>query len=292
MQARKIETLVRGLCFAEGPRWHQGRLWFSDLFDDKVLSWKRGEPAPRTLLEVSGHPSGLGFLPDGSLLAVSFEGRRVVRASLRGSEVLGSATYADLSSHAASETNDMVVSASGIAYIGQLGAPNPAGGHHLPSPILCLGSDGRIQSLSENVRAANGMAITPDGRTLIAAETFGDCLTSFAIDSAGKLGAPRVIARFPEAASPDGICLDAEGAVWVACPGMGCCYRVSSKGEVLEQVRWPEGISPIACALGDDDRRTLYVTSRGPKRTPERYKADRVAAIDAVRVDVPGDGRP
>jgi sugar lactone lactonase YvrE len=281
--AMKLDTLLGGLCFGEGPRWHEGRLWLSDMHAHTVLAvdldGKREDVA-----HVPGQPSGLGWLPDGRLLIVSMEDRRLLRREPDGRLV----THADLRPFADRRCNDMVVDATGRAYVGNFGFDFERGEEPRATCLVRVDPDGRSSVAATGLRFPNGSVITPDGRTLIVAESFGGCLTSFAIGTDGSLSARREWARLAGAA-PDGICLDAENAIWVASPPSHEVLRVREGGRVAERI--PVGRMAIACMLGGPDRRTLFVLSADTLHA-EEAAARRSARVETARVDVPGAGLP
>ena len=276
------KTLLDGLCFPEGPRWHDGRLWFSDMHAGRVLALDSTGRA-ETIVEVENQPSGLGWTPDGRLLVVSMKDRRLLRL-----DPGGLTTVADLNALADFHRNDMVVDRAGRAYIGNFGFDLDAGESPRPTRLITVEPDGRAHVGAEDMRLPNGAAITPDGRTLIVAESFGQRLTAFDVAADGALSNRRVWA--PLTVIPDGICLDAEGAVWVACPLGHCCVRVREGGEVTDRIDLGERDS-FACMLGGDDRRTLYLCTALDSH-PDKTRRDRAGRIETVRVEVPGAGLP
>ncbi len=275
MDDLRIELLVDGLAFPEGPRWHDGRLWFSDVLAAEVLAVDLRGGVER-IAGVPGLPSGLGWLPDGSLLIVSAEDRTLVRwhdGAL--------AVHADLSSLASFGCNDMVVDADGRAWVGacdNAGIPTPA-----ESELLVVDPDGAARVVDSAMRFPNGSVVTPDGRTLIVAETFGHRLTAFRLDGDGGAADRRAWADLGRAL-PDGIALDAEGAVWYADPGSNECVRVREGGEVLQRVATPQPC--FACALGGPEGTTLFLLTSGSMDHRVNL-AERPGAISVVEVDVP-----
>jgi sugar lactone lactonase YvrE len=241
-----------GLVFAECPRWRDGRLYFSDIFGDRVYALTPGA-APALIADFNGEaPAGLGFLPDGSLIVAMMDQPRVKRV------IDGEITnYADLSG-LAKGLNDMVVDGNGRAYISQ--APNYQDGIPPPLlPILSLAPDGLAAEVSPGLSVANGMVLGDGGKTLICAENAGGCLTAFDVGADGRLGNRRAFALLGEGISPDGICLDAAGGVWTACcvgPGVA---RFAPGGEMTHLISMPEGYLAFACMLGGADGRTLFI---------------------------------
>lgn len=277
-----IHIIAEGLAFPEAPRWHEGALWFSDFYTGKVH--RIGDDGVlETIAEVTGQPSGLGWLPDGRLLVVSMLDRRVLR--MEDGRLV---THADLGAFTSSACNDMVVDALGRAYVGNFGFDMLNREAPRPTVLVMVEPDGRARVVAEDLLFPNGCVITPDGKTLIVAETFGKRLTAFDIGPDGTLGERRVWADLGEA-SPDGICLDDEGAIWVASPPTAEFLRVQEGGQVLERIA-VEG-QAIACALGGPDRRTLYMVTGKVSKAP-RALAERNGRILARRVAHAGAGLP
>lgn len=275
-------VLIDGLRFPEGPRWHEGRFWFSDMHAGVVIAAAMDGSA-ETIVEVKGEPSGLGWLPDGRLLVVSMQDRRLLRL-----DPGGLAEVADLSPHASYHCNDMVVDARGRAYVGNFGFDLHAGESPVGTNLILVHPDGRSEVAAGDLRFPNGTVITPDGRTLIVGESFGGCLTAFDVRDDGTLSGRRVWAQL-QGAVPDGICLDEEGAIWVASPiANGGVLRVREGGEVADRIAVEH--EAFACMLGGPDRRTLFICT-APDSNPEKT-GDRRGRIEIVDVDVPGAGLP
>jgi sugar lactone lactonase YvrE len=276
-------VLFDGLIFPEGPRWRDGALYFSDMHGSVV--WRlTPEGKASKVQEFPGHVSGLGWLPDGTMLVVSMDDRRLLRLLPHGPEIAS-----DLSSFVANPINDMVVDRKGRAYIGGFGFNLFKGEEPRTTVLLCVEPGGGVRTAADNLQFPNGMVITPDGKTLIVAETLGARLTAFDIRPDGTLTNRRVFAAI-EGLTPDGICLDAEGAVWVAWPGSNKIIRVRDGGEITDTISLPERHS-YACMLGGADRRDLYIcTARG--HMPEDLAKGRGGKIEVIRVEVPGAGLP
>ena len=275
MVAATPQLLLDGLAFPEGPRWHDGRLWFSDVLSAEVLAVDL-EGAVETIVAVPALPSGLGWLPDGRLLVVSVDDRRVLR--LEGADLV---EHADLSGLASFGCNDMVVDATGRAWVGcsdNAGMPTPS-----PSELLLVEPDGRSSVVDPALAFPNGAVVTPDQTTLIVAETFGARLTAFTIDGDGA----RDRRTWADLAGgvPDGIALDAEGAIWYADPLRSECVRVREGGEVLDRIATPQPC--FACALGGPDGTTLFLLTSG-STDHVRNRAERPGRISTVEVEVPG----
>jgi sugar lactone lactonase YvrE len=283
------DVVLDGLAFGEGPRWHEGRLWFSDMHGHVVHTFDPSTGALDDVAEVEGAPSGLGWDRNGSLLVVSMDDRRLLRVTDPASGSLEE--VADLSGYTDFPINDMVVSSTGTAYIGSFGFDLHSGATPRNTVMLAVDADGSHRVVADDMQFPNGMVITPDGSTLIVGESFGGRLTAFTIAADGALEDKRVWADLGgEGRFPDGICLDAENCVWVASPGTHECLRVRGGGEIVESVSTGDHLA-IACMLGDDDRRTLYIlTSKG--LDPQKARELRTARLERARVEVPGAGLP
>ena len=277
-----IKVLLEGFAFLEAPRWRDGKLWFSDFYDHRVLAMDPGGQT-ETICEVPQQPSGLGWLPDGRLLVVSMIDRRVLRL-----EPEGLVEHADLSGLATFHCNDMVVDDQGRAYVGNFGSDLAAGGMPEPATLILVAPDGDSRVVAEDLLFPNGSVITPDGRTLIVGESFGARMTAFDIAPDGSLSNRRLWAQL-EAAIPDGCCIDAEGALWVASPPTREVLRVREGGETTDRISTDQ--MAIACMLGGDDRRTLYVLTAPSVDGPE-CETTRSARIESLEVGVPGAGLP
>jgi len=283
------ETILDGLAFPEGPRWHDGALYFSDMHDGIV--WRlTPEGAAAKVAEVPGLPSGLGWLPDGSLCVVSMTDRLLLRHDGQGFT-----TYAKLTFDTPYPINDMVIDHTGRAYIGGFGFDLNKCEAPRASVLFCVETYGSVRVAAENLLFPNGMVITPDSKvpnffnTLIVAETFGAKLTAFTIQADGDLIGRRTFADLKDIA-PDGICLDEQGGVWVACPNTESIIRVKEGGEVTDTIALP-GRHSYACMLGGSDHRDLYICT-AQSFYPEQTRTQRAGKIEMVRVDVPGAGLP
>ena len=279
----KLETLLDGLVFGEGPRWRGDRLWLSDMHAHTVLTvdlaGKRED-----VLQVEGKPSGLGWLPDGRLLVVSMNDRRLLRREANGALV----THADLAALAPAACNDMVVDGAGRAFVGNFGFDFEHGEKPRTTCLVRVDPDGSARVAAAELRFPNGSVITPDGRTLVVGESFGNCLTAFALGADGSLSGRREWAKL-EGATPDGICLDAENTIWVASPMSNELLRVREGGAVAQRIS--TGRPAIACMLGGPDGRTLFALTADSFRAAEAL-ASRSARVEIARVDVPGAGFP
>jgi sugar lactone lactonase YvrE len=278
-----LPVLLGGIDFGEGPRWHDGRLWFSDFHQHTVSSV--GDDGDRRIeLELDDSPSGLGWLPDGRLLVVAMESRRVMRVEPDGSVVV----HADLSSIATGRCNDMVVAADGTAYVGNFGFDYTVGEPMRPAALARVTPTGDVSVAADGLEFPNGTVITPDGRTLIVGETFGKRATAFGVADDGTLHDRRVWAELGDVL-PDGCTLDADGAIWFADARGTAVVRVKEGGEVTDRVE--TGQHTYACALGGDDGRTLYVVCADSARDSDVVGTS-TGTIRTLRVDVPHAGLP
>ena len=277
-----LAPLLDGLTFTEGPRWHDGRLWFSDFYTHRVLA-VTPEGKAETVLEVAQRPSGLGWLPDGSLLVVSMLDRRLLRA--RDGRA---APHADLAAVATGPCNDMVVDARGRAYVGNFGFDRHRGEPPRAATLARVDPDGTVTPVADDLEFPNGSVITPDGRTLIVGETFGRRYTAFDIRPDGTLENRRLWAPLGDL-GPDGCTLDAEGAIWVANAYGTDVARVREGGEITDRVDVGQGT--YACALGGDDGCTLFILSADSANEPE-VAGKATGVIRTMRVSVPHAGRP
>ena len=283
MSAPELRVLMSGLAFPESPRWHDGRLWFSDWGAHEVIALDLAGES-EVVARVPSFPMCIDFLPDGRLLVVSANDGRLLRREEDGSL----ATHADLTGLASHPWNDIVVDGRGNAYVNNVGFDFP-GGEFAPGIVALVTPDGAARQVADGIAFPNGMAVTPDGSTLIVAESYGGRLTAFDIAADGGLSGRRVWAEL-DGGAPDGICLDAEGAAWYADVPNQRCVRVREGGEVLQTIEVDRGC--FACALGGPDGRTLFVTAnewRGTAGMTEGSRAGQVLTADAP---APGAGRP
>ena len=285
MSVTTTRVLVDDIDFGEGPRWHEGRFWFSDIAGRRVYRISE-DGELETIAVVEGQPSGLGWRPDGTLLIVSMLDHRLLALVEGALEEV-----ADLSEWCGGHLNDMVVDDRGRAYIGNIGFDLEAQPLVVePTHLVRVDPDGSARSVADELIAPNGMVITPDGSTLIVGESGGARLTAFDVAEDGSLSGRRVWADLPGGAVPDGICLDAEGAVWVASPTTHEFIRVREGGEVAQRIPTAERVA-IACMLGGPERRTLYLVTSATSSLKEAASL-RAGRIETVEVEVPGAGRP
>ncbi|HEX3795084.1 MAG TPA: SMP-30/gluconolactonase/LRE family protein [Acidimicrobiales bacterium] len=284
------EPFIDGLFFGEGPRWHEGRLWYSDFFDHGVFS-VTPEGERRTEVQFDGEPSGLGWLPDGRLLINSRLDRAVLRREADGSLV----RHGELAPWATWHANDMVVASNGQAYAGNFGFDLDGlyDGTVQPSEICTtslvrVDPDGTSSEAAADLAFPNGTVITDDGGTLIIAESMGGRLTAFDREVDGALTNRREWAALAGVA-PDGICLCADGTIWVA-NAMGTeCLRVAEGGEILERVTTSQGC--FACMLGGEDRQTLFLVTAASSDA-NKARVARNGALEKIHTSVPGAGLP
>jgi sugar lactone lactonase YvrE len=277
------EILTSGLCFGEGPRWHNGALWLSDMHALQVIRISRtGTVEP--IVDVPNRPSGLGWLPNGELLVVSMRDRKILRWN--GAEL---STHADLAGLASFDCNDMVVDAKGRAYVGNFGFDLHAKEAPRPAELICVEPSGSARVVADDLAFPNGTVISADGSTLIVAESWGRRLTAFNIDAAGDLGNRRTWAELPDGAVPDGICLDCEGGIWSASPTSNECVRQLQGGEVTH--RFPVDQGAYACALGGTEGDTLFILTAGSS-DPEECRRERSGRIETIAAPFAHAGYP
>jgi sugar lactone lactonase YvrE len=279
---RRLDLIVDGLGFGESPRWHEGRLWYSDFSHQRISSVVPGEE-PRIELKLDDRPSGLGWLPDGRLLIVSMRRRTILRLEADGTL----AVHADLSELASADVNDMVVAADGSAYAGNFGSDVLAGEPLQPAQLALVRPDGTVSIAAQGLAFPNGSVITPDGAWLIVGETLAARYTAFPIGGDGALGEGRLWAEV-KGRGPDGCTLDAEGAIWFADAGGGGVARVRAGGEIVEVIDTPD--TAYACMLGGEDGTTLFILTSPSLPTPRLVPGS--GKIWSVQVDVPHAGRP
>jgi sugar lactone lactonase YvrE len=280
-----LTTLVSGLSFGEGPRWRDGHLYYSDFYQHQVNRVDE-EGSVDLVAEVPTQPSGLGWLPDDRLLIVSMTDRKLLRLEADGTLQ----EHADLSSVAAWHCNDMVVDASGRAYVGNFGFDNTRreeDAKPVAADLAMVDVDGSVSCAAQGFKFPNGSVITPDGSTLIVAETMGRVLSAFDIGEGGTLSGRRVWANV-HPHFPDGICLDADGAIWIADPVGNALVRIVEGGEVKQTISL--AYPAYACMLGGDDGRRLFACTGLASGAKAAETTD--AKIEFVDVEVPHAGLP
>ena len=291
----KPRMLLDGLVFPECPRWIGNRLWLVDMYAHRVLAVDidgRGE----TVAQLSDKPAGLGELQDGSVICVCMRQRVIRRLGGDGPHAL----YADLTDVPSEFLNDMVVDARGRAYVGSRqasSATREAASRVQETLILVDPGGGDHRVVAEDLEGPNGMAITPDGSTLIVAETRGHRLTAFTVNDDGTLRDRSLFAATP-GKFPDGICLDIEGGIWFGSPHSHEFCRVLQGGEITDCVSVSNDVYATAVALGGPDGRTLFLchsrTTRAENALLRTYEDDLTSTaqgwVEVVGVDIPGVG--
>ncbi|HUR77492.1 MAG TPA: SMP-30/gluconolactonase/LRE family protein [Acidimicrobiales bacterium] len=278
-----MDLLVDGVDFAEGPRWRDGELWYSDFYQRSIYALRTDGTRRAVFSGLPDQPSGLGWMPDGSLLVVAMTKQKLWR------EVDGELRdYADLSGVATAKCNDMVVAADGTAYVGNFGFDLEGGGKPAEAKLARVAPDGTVSVAAEGLRFPNGSVITPDGSTLIVGETMRADYVAFDIDADGSLTNRRVWAEVPNM-FPDGCCLDSEGAIWFADALGSQLVRVKEGGEIVATVATP--MPTYACMLGGDDGRTLFALC-APGSHPDDVAGKAQGAIYATEVAVGRAGLP
>jgi sugar lactone lactonase YvrE len=275
-----MTVLMEGITFGESPRWRDGR--FSDWGAHQVIALDP-QDGHEVVVSVESFPMCIDFLPDGRLLVVDSAHRRLLRRELDGSIV----THADLSAVSEKPWNDIVADALGNAYVNTIGFDFP-GGEPAPGSVVLVTPAGDVHKVADDLAFPNGMAITADGETLIVAESYGNRLTAYDIGRTGDLTRRRTWAQVG-GDHPDGICIDADGAVWYADVGNRHCVRVREGGEVLDTVELDRGA--FACILSRDDQHPqLYVVCQqwGGAEPPPKPTGQ----IVAFPAPAPGAGKP
>jgi sugar lactone lactonase YvrE len=278
MSGEVPRTLLTGLAFPESPRWRGDRLWFSEKRAHRVMTVDvHGTTAIAAV--VVGEPSGLGWTPDGDLLVVSMTDQRLLRMT-------GGTLHevADLGRLARGKCNDMVVDSKGRAYVGHFGYDLLAGESPAPASLIMVAPDGEFREVADGLAFPNGCVITQDARTLVVAESGANRLTAFDIAEDGGLSGRRVFADLAQTV-PDGICMDAEGAIWVADPLGHEAVRIRPGGQILERISTGEQ-GAFACELGGSDGRTLFICTYAEAETMGPQGAA-TGCITMIDVEVP-----
>ena len=275
-------TIHDGGRYFEGPRWHEGRLWFVDCWARTLLSLAPSGGCEQHA-KFDDTPCGLGILPDGRLIVLTMFRKQLL--AYRNGEL---SLYVDLSGIATGTIDDMIVDGLGRAYVGDLGfdLPPPEGRGAVGRIILVM-PDGAARVVADGLRFPNGIAVSPDNDRLVVAEMDGACLADYDIAADGRL---TLRGRFGSMKSPDGICLDAEGAVWVAAFEEDSFIRLDRQGRELQRIEVP-GRRALACVLGGPERRTLFCLSAATSYEELRQRKSS-SRIDAVEVAIPGAGNP
>lgn len=267
------------IAFGESPRWHDGRLWFCDWMAGEVIAVDM-DGAHEVMVRVPSFPFCIDWLPYGPLVVVAGGDAKLLRLEPNGSL----ATHADLSGLSTKPWNEVTVDGRGNAYLNNIGFDFPDG-DSAPGIVAVVTADGDVRQVADGVMFPNGMAVTPDGATLIVAESYASRLTAFDIAPDGDLSNRRVWASLAGGAAPDGICLDAEGAVWYADVPNKHCVRVREGGEVLQTVGLDRGC--FSCALGGPDGTTLFMVTQEWSGTSGMGGAARTGEVRTLQVTTP-----
>jgi len=281
MAGSRLTPLLDGGRYFEAPRWHDHRLWLVDSRARTLIS-VTPEGTPKIACTLQGIPAGLGFLQNGEAVVTDMHRRSLVRCA--GGQAID---HADLS-NLTGTLDDMIVDEIGRAYVGDLGFDLKSGIKNGPYGRIILVEAGREPRIvASDLNFPNGIAISADGRQLVAAETNGDCLTRFHIRADGSLEFDR---RFGHFRAPDGVCMDRDQAAWVSLLDESSFVRVAPDGRILDRIVVP-GRRAVACVLGGDDRKTLFCVSMDPDRGSETGRKSQ-SHVDAAVVEVPGAGYP
>jgi sugar lactone lactonase YvrE len=272
-------VLLEDIGLGESPRWHDGRLWFADWVAGELITLD-SDGSRRVVARPRSLPFSIDWLPDGTPLLTA--GREVVRLHPDGTF----STYADLSELSDYGLNEIVVDGRGNTYVNDVDFDFMGGGDFSPGFIALVTPGGTVSKVADGIHFPNGMAVTPDGATLIIAESFAGRLSAFDIEDDGALSNRRVWAELGEGG--DGICLDAEGAVWT--PAFNACLRVAEGGEVLQRIELDR--FGFACMLGGEDGRTLFIMAAEWHGTAEMGRGPRTGRVLAARAPAPHAGRP
>jgi sugar lactone lactonase YvrE len=289
MNATRPKLLVDGIGLPESPRWRDGKLWFVDMFKHQVLTLD-GDNNVEVMAQEDDQTSGIGFLTDGTPIFVLKYKCHVMRINSDGKTSI----HSDLSVFGPKHLNDMIVDSEGRAYVD---TNSYLPGHETPPEvrdrIAIVTPDGKARIAAEGMMGPNGLAISEDGRTLIVAEIRARKISSFDIDAIdGSIQNKQLFAETGDARRPDGLCLDAEGAVWYACPDTGEFVRVLRGGEVTQVVKSANGNFALACCLAGPQRKTLYMMSAETTWPQITDHHTTNGFVEAIEVDVPGAGVP
>ena len=281
-----LEKVAGGFSFAEGPRWHDGAVYFSHIHDDAIDRVDTDGTTTR-VADLPGSPISMSFTADGCILVSALSAGTLWRIDTDG----GVSEFWDLSPLSPHNFGDLVIDEHGRIYLANQGFDYTQGlPETVDSPIFLLAPDGVTREVGRGFNYANGLALTPDGRTLIVAESFAHRLVAVDVDDDGSFGARRVLAEFEDLSRPDGICCDAEGAVWSANATGREVVRCTLEGEITHRISTGDAMA-IGCILGGDDGRDLYVTT-ATTANREVARQTRESALWRTRADVPAGGRP
>ena len=288
-----IETVATGFTLTEGPRWRNGKLYFSDMFAGQICTVDEAGHL-ETVVTVDGKPSGIGFMPNGDMLFTIMNKAKVMRLGSNGVTL-----HADLAPFADGEINDMAVGPTGRAYVGQLGFDHDKGEPAKTTKLIVIEPDGKARVAADGLWGPNGIVLSEDGKMLVTAEAAGFQISAFDVDGAGNLSNVRIFAKPPERYAPDGICMDSRGGIWAAHPvGMNIeglwgpgFMRYEAGGEETHLIPIGKGRRAIACAFGGADRRTLYLCTTDVFSRDDALR-NKGARIGRVRLDFTGAGVP
>ena len=279
----QLEFVVGGVDFGEGPRWHDGRLWYSDFYQRSIYTVTEDGHRETAYSDLPDQTSGLGWLPDGRLLAVSMANKALLR-----DDGAGFVVHADLSDMAGGYCNDMVVDHYGNAYVGNFGYDLFGGEQHRPADLILVREDGSTAIVAEGLKFPNGSVITPDNKTLIVGESYGAGYEAFTINRDGTLTDRRRWADVPGMA-PDGCTMDAKHGIWFADARGSQLVRVLEGGEITHRIPTPQPV--FACALGGEFGEQLFALC-APGSHPDEVRGKAGGAIYKIWVDVPHAGWP
>lgn len=273
----EFDVVVSDLTFPEGPRWHNGSLWFSDMHDSRVVRWAPDAGA-ETVMEMDDCPSGLGFLPDGDLLVVAMHARKIMRVDGLGAV----SEYADLSGIATWHANDMLVDPEGFAFVGNFGDATAPPEPITPAKLALVRPDGSVVAVADDLALPNGMVLLNGGRTLLVAETraLPPRISAFTVADDRSLSDRRVVITLQNEL-PDGMSADNDGNIWFASPFTSELIKISPDGDVLARLVSPR--PPYACVVGGDRGNTLYVCA-ADDWIPEVCREKRTGAILAADI--------
>lgn len=277
----QTEIVVDDLRFPEGCRWHDGSLWFSDMHSGVVYRTDADGGNPVKVLSIDDRPSGMDWLPDGSLVLSGMLTRQVFRYSPEGEL----SVYADLSDATPHPINDLIRLPTGQLIVGGFGYDLYADDELVPGPLLGIEESGAWSVLADDLVFPNGMVLLSTGE-LVVAETFGGRLTAYDVDAAGRLANRRLWAELPEGATPDGLCADSADAVWVSSIVKQEFLRVTAGGTVTDTLDLGDRLA-VDCALGGSDGRTLFIATAN-SWAPDETETARAGRIERLTVPTPG----
>lgn len=298
--SRSLRPLVEGGHFYEAPRWHDETWWVADFYAHTVATVTT-DGSVEPVMEVEGQPSGMGWLPDGSLLVVSMNDQKILRRTPDGTV----SEHADVSEFCAGAANDMVVDRHGGAYVGHFGFDIMAGADPEPASLIRVDPDGAARVAATDMYFPNGSVILPDEQTLIVGETIGCRYSAFTILDDGELTDRRVWAQLADtpilgtfeqvldavAVAPDGCALDVEGMLWTADAVGGRVIRIAQGGRITDQIAMPPGLGAFACALGGERGQTLLICA-APDFDEHARSVAKEGMLFTIEVGVAGAGRP